>query len=57
MDKAAHQQAAADITTCLQAGIVRHVIAGQFALEEIAAAHEMQESPRAIGNLVLAISH
>ncbi|MBD0307532.1 MAG: NADPH:quinone reductase [Microcoleus sp. T1-bin1] len=56
MDKAAHQQAAEDITTCLKAGVLRHVIAGRFALDEIAAAHEMQESGRAIGNLVLVVS-
>jgi NADPH2:quinone reductase len=57
MDKAAHQQAAEDITICLKAGVLRHVIAGRFALDEIAAAHEMQESGRAIGNLVLVVSH
>lgn len=57
MDKAAHQQAAADITTCLKAGVLRHVIAGRFALDEIVAAHEMQESGSAIGNLVLVVSH
>jgi NADPH2:quinone reductase len=53
MDKAAHQQAAADITTCLKAGVLRHVIAGRFGLDEIAASHELQESGSAIGNLVL----
>ncbi|MCC3471021.1 MAG: NADPH:quinone reductase [Microcoleus sp. PH2017_29_MFU_D_A] len=53
MDKAAHQQAAADITTCLKAGVLRHVIAGRFGLDEIAAAHELQESGSAISNLVL----
>lgn len=53
MDKGAHQQAAADITTCLKAGVLRHVIAGRFGLDEIAAAHELQESGSAIGNLVL----
>lgn len=57
MDKAAHQQAVEDITTCLKAGVLRHVIAGRFALDEIAAAHEMQESGSAIGNLVLVVSH
>jgi NADPH:quinone reductase len=53
MDKVAHQQAAADITTCLKAGVLHHVIAGRFGLDEIAAAHELQESGSAIGNLVL----
>lgn len=56
MDSWAHQQATADITTCLKAGVLRHVIAGRFALDEIAAAHELQESGRAMGNLVLAIN-
>ncbi|MEG4446129.1 NADPH:quinone reductase [Microcoleus sp. AT9_B5] len=56
MDKAAHQQAAADITTCLQAGVLRHAIAESFGLEEIVKAHEIQESGRAIGNLVLVIN-
>jgi NADPH2:quinone reductase len=41
----------------LKAGVLRHVIAGRFALDEIAAAHEMQESGSAIGNLVLVVSH
>lgn len=53
MDKVAHQQAAADITTCLKARVLHHVIAGRFGLDEIAAAHELQESGSAIGNLVL----
>ncbi|MEG4392590.1 NADPH:quinone reductase [Microcoleus sp. BROC3] len=57
MDKAAHQKAAADITTCLQAGVLRHVIAESYGLDEIVKAHEMQESGRAIGNLVLVVSH
>jgi NADPH:quinone reductase len=56
MDKAAHQQAAADITTCLKAGVLHHVIAGRFGLDEIAAAHELQESGSAIGNLVLVMN-
>jgi NADPH:quinone reductase-like Zn-dependent oxidoreductase len=47
---------AEDITTCLKAGIVHHVIAMRFGLEEIAEAHEMQENGKAIGNLVLIIS-
>jgi NADPH2:quinone reductase len=56
MDSWAHQQATADITTCLKAGVLHHVIAGRFALDEIAAAHELQESGRTMGNLVLAIN-
>ena len=53
MSKAAHQAAAEDITTCLKAGVLRHVIAQQFPLSQIAAAHEAMESGRAIGNLVV----
>ncbi|WP_293152574.1 MULTISPECIES: zinc-binding dehydrogenase [unclassified Microcoleus] len=37
----------------MKAGVLRHVIAGRFGLDEIAAAHELQESGSAIGNLVL----
>ncbi|MBR8840389.1 MAG: NADPH:quinone reductase [Stigonema ocellatum SAG 48.90 = DSM 106950] len=55
MPKAAHQAAAEDITTCLKAGVLSHVIAQQFPLAEIAAAHEAVESGRAIGNLVVEI--
>ncbi|MEG4323306.1 MULTISPECIES: NADPH:quinone reductase [unclassified Microcoleus] len=56
MDSSAHQQAAADITTCLKAGVLHHAIAQRFALDEIAAAHELQESGRAVGNLVLVMN-
>ncbi len=55
MPKAAHQAAAEDITTCLKAGILNHVIAQRFPLSEIAAAHEAVESGRAIGNQVVEI--
>ncbi len=55
MPKAAHQAAAEDITTCLKAGVLNHVIAQRFPLAEIAAAHEAVESGRAIGNQVVEI--
>ena len=55
MPKAAHQAAAEDITNCLKAGVLNHVIAQRFPLAEIAAAHEAVESGRAIGNQVVEI--
>ncbi len=55
MPLAAHQAAAEDITTCLKAGILNHVIAQRFPLSEIATAHEAVESGRAIGNQVVEI--
>ena len=55
MPKAAHQVAAEDITTCLKAGVLNHVIAQRFPLAEMAAAHEAVESGRAIGNQVVEI--
>ncbi len=55
MPKSAHEAAAGDITRCLQDGVLRHVLAQSFPLEEIVAAHEMMESGRTIGNLLLEI--
>lgn len=55
MPKEAHQKAAEDITTCLKAGL-HHVIAQRFPLSQIAAAHEMMESGKAVGNLVVEIA-
>jgi NADPH:quinone reductase len=55
MDKAAHQAAIDDITTCLKAGVLHHAIAQRFQLSEIVTAHEMMESGRAVGNLVVEI--
>jgi NADPH:quinone reductase-like Zn-dependent oxidoreductase len=55
MSKEAHQAAIEDITTCLKAGVLRHVIAQRFKLSEIAQAHQMMETGKAIGNLVIEI--
>ena len=52
MSAAAHQ-AAADITTCLTTGILKHQIAQRFSLDEVAIAHEQMESGRAIGKLIV----
>lgn len=53
MSKAAHQQAATDITTCLRSGALKHQIAERFSLDRIAEAHELMESGSAIGNIVI----
>jgi NADPH2:quinone reductase len=50
----ARQQATADINTCLAAGLLKHAIAGQFPLADIAAAHEMVEN-RAEGAVLLTL--
>ncbi|BAU10444.1 oxidoreductase, zinc-binding dehydrogenase family [Leptolyngbya sp. NIES-3755] len=55
MSKSAHQQAAADITTCLQEGVLKHQIAERFALDRIAEAHELMESGTAIGNIIVEV--
>lgn len=53
MDEAAKAAAARDITALLEQGKLRHLVAGSFALEETAAAHEAVESGKAIGNIVV----
>jgi NADPH:quinone reductase len=53
MSDSAHAAAIKDITTCLELGILRHQIAHRYRLSEIAAAHEMQESGKLIGKLVI----
>lgn len=55
MSKAAHQQAATDITTCLTQKF-KHHIAKRFSLSQIAEAHELLESGTAIGNLIIDIT-
>jgi NADPH2:quinone reductase len=56
MSQAAHAAAIADITTCLQSEHLQHQIAQRYRLDQIAEAHEMQESGKAIGNLVIELS-
>ncbi len=53
MSKFAHEQAAEDITTCLQSGILKPQIAARFPLDRIAEAHEFLESGQAIGNVIV----
>lgn len=55
MSKSAHQAAIADITTCLEAGILHHLIAQRFPLAGVASAHEGVESGHMIGNVVIEI--
>ncbi len=50
---AARAAAIADIAAWSAAGRLRHAIAAEFPLAEIAAAHELLESGRAIGNIVV----
>lgn len=49
----AKQQAVADITAADKAGQLWHPVAASFPLEETAAAHELQESNKAIGNIII----
>lgn len=56
MSQAAHQAAIADITTCLQAGVLRHQIAQRFPLDQIANAHVQMESGQAIGKILLDVA-
>jgi NADPH:quinone reductase len=48
--------AIADIGEALCAGRLQHRIAGVFPLAETAAAHELQESGEAVGNVVVTIA-
>ncbi len=52
---AARAAAIADIAAWSASGRLRHAIAAEFPLAEIAAAHELLESGRAIGNIVVMI--
>ncbi|WNZ21850.1 NADPH:quinone reductase [Leptolyngbya sp. NK1-12] len=53
MSEAAHRAAIQDITTCLTTGILKHQIAHRYSLDQIATAHEMQESGTVTGKLVI----
>jgi NADPH2:quinone reductase len=55
MPREAHLAAARDITACLAADRYRPHIAQRFRLEDIALAHEAQESGKVVGKLVLAV--
>ena len=49
------QQACADITRWLETGKAVHAVAARFPLAQLAKAHELQESGRALGNIILDI--
>jgi NADPH2:quinone reductase len=53
MDAAAHDEAAAAIGEGLRGGWLSHEIAARFPLDEIAQAHELLESGRAVGKVVV----
>jgi NADPH2:quinone reductase len=55
MSKAAHQQAKEDINRCLEQGLLKHQIARQFPLAEVALAHEAVESGQMIGNVIVEV--
>ncbi|CAN7653000.1 NADPH:quinone reductase [Bosea sp. LjRoot90] len=53
MDAAAHDEAAAAIGEGLRDGWLSHEVAARFSLDEIAEAHELLESGRAVGKVVV----
>ncbi|MCY4583667.1 MAG: zinc-binding dehydrogenase, partial [Chloroflexi bacterium] len=54
--EAAKQQAVDDVAKATADGALTHPIAAVMPLDDIAAAHELQESNTAIGNIVLDLS-
>lgn len=57
MSKSAHRSAIDDITHFLNRNQLKHQIAKHYTLEQIAEAHEMQESGQAIGKIVIDLPH
>lgn len=55
MPTAAKQMATRDITAALEANALRHNIARRFSLNEVAAAHEAQDSGQIIGKAIVEI--
>ena len=56
MPESAHKSAIADLTKCMEQGIIKHPIYERFSLEEIATAHETTESGNTIGKNVIEIA-
>jgi NADPH2:quinone reductase len=52
MPAEAKEQAKSDITALLRDGLLAPVVAESFPLEETAAAHELIESGKALGNVI-----
>ena len=55
MPDTAKQHAVQDITAALEAGALHHNIAKRFALSEVAAAHEAQDSGKLVGKAIIEI--
>ncbi len=53
MKPAERNRALADLDALLRRGTLIHQIAARYPLEEVVAAHELQESGRAVGNIIL----
>jgi NADPH2:quinone reductase len=57
MPAAARERALADIGAMLDAGALRPRVGARFTLDDVAAAHEAQESGRVLGNIVIDIAN
>jgi NADPH2:quinone reductase len=57
MPAAARERAIADIGAMLRAGALQPRVGARFALDDVAAAHEAQESGRVVGNIVVDIAN
>ncbi len=57
MPAAARERALTDIDAMLRAGALRPRVGARFALDDVAAAHEAQESGRTVGNIVIDIAN
>ncbi len=53
MSEEAHAKASRDINAAIEAGALRSFIGRRFALSELAAAHDLQDSGEAVGNIVI----
>ncbi|HYV48761.1 MAG TPA: NADPH:quinone reductase [Myxococcaceae bacterium] len=56
MSQQAHQDAIRDTTACLEAGQYRTEVGARFPLEELAEAHEAQESGTVVGKILVDVS-
>ncbi len=55
LEEAARTLACENITRWLESGAAKHLIAARFPLQEVVAAHELQESGKYVGNIVIGI--
>ena len=53
MGAQAHRDAIRDVTACLEAGRYRTHVGARFKLDQIADAHEAQDSGRVVGKIVV----